>query len=774
MDVYEKIREAKTKKEQGLDLGSYGLKKLPKELFELIDLRVLYLDGNSLTELPPEIKLLANLTQLKLSRNALTRLPKEISSLSNLSIIHLNGNKLCEFPEEILQLTNLSFLDLSDNRFTTLPDKITRLKNLNFLDLSNTGIKNVPKNISRLTYLSKLYLNNNKLTTIPKEIIRLPNLTILDLKNNPLAAPPIEIANQGIKEIRNYFESLEESGTQKLYEAKQIIIGEGGVGKTCLMKVLVDCDYKINRTEPTTEGIEIENWFWEWGEPNNSIEFKVNIWDFGGQEIYHATHQFFLTKRSLYILVWDARREDDYFSFSYWLNTVSLLSNNSPLIIVLNKIDERVKEIDQASLKDRFDNIVDFCKVSCLDGRGIMELSQKIKETIVTLPHVGNEWPNTWTKIRREIEKDTRDYIDYPEYLNLCKQFGLNEEKAIYLSSYLHDLGIILHFQDDKILKNTVILKPEWGTNAVYKILDTKKIVENKGRFTFDDLKLIWDNCKYPSNKHLELLQLMIKFELCFPLLDSNEYIIPELLSPVKPLLNWNNEKNLKFEYHYEFMPAGIITRFITRNHLNIEGNLYWRNGVVLTYNEARALVISDAISKKIKISTCGKNGVALFNIIEREFDYIHRTLNNPKVKEMIPCICSICRGNENNFFNYKDLKNFRLRKITSIPCNVSYEHVSVEELLNGFEIENISNLPKDVCSKDTDTPPINVNIKLENSNTTNNDSHTPEKHQTSWFQKHSVATGIITSVVGGILLWLLSWDKIRSLVKSILEYFIP
>ncbi|WP_347242416.1 hypothetical protein [Nostoc sp. FACHB-888] len=31
----------------------------------------------------------------------------------------------------------------------------------------------------------------------------------------------------------------------------------------------------------------------------NGREFRVNIWDFGGQEIYHATHQFFLTRRSL-------------------------------------------------------------------------------------------------------------------------------------------------------------------------------------------------------------------------------------------------------------------------------------------------------------------------------------------------------------------------------------------------------------------------------------------------------------------------------------------
>ena len=34
------------------------------------------------------------------------------------------------------------------------------------------------------------------------------------------------------------------------------------------------------------------------------------MWDFGGQEIYHATHQFFLTRRSLYVLVDDTRKDD--------------------------------------------------------------------------------------------------------------------------------------------------------------------------------------------------------------------------------------------------------------------------------------------------------------------------------------------------------------------------------------------------------------------------------------------------------------------------------
>ena len=77
----------------------------------------------------------------------------------------------------------------------------------------------------------------------------------------------------------------------------------------------------------------------------NGQPFRVNIWDFGGQEIYHATHQFFLTKRSLYVLVADTRKEDT--DFYYWLNAVELLSDNSPLLIVKNEKQDRHREINE-------------------------------------------------------------------------------------------------------------------------------------------------------------------------------------------------------------------------------------------------------------------------------------------------------------------------------------------------------------------------------------------------------------------------------------------
>ena len=45
-------------------------------------------------------------------------------------------------------------------------------------------------------------------------------------------------------------------------------------------------------------------------------------WDFGGQDIYHATHQFFLTDRSLFLLLWNARQGWEQAKLHYWLDII--------------------------------------------------------------------------------------------------------------------------------------------------------------------------------------------------------------------------------------------------------------------------------------------------------------------------------------------------------------------------------------------------------------------------------------------------------------------
>jgi len=602
---------------------------------------------------------LANLEELDLSAYELTALPSQVSLMVNLRRLFLSGNMFTKFPKEIFSLNKLEYLDLSFNHFTQLP-----------------------REIARLSGLKSLILSGNPISRLPREIVWLQQLNLLGLEDMQIQVPPPEIIGQGIKAIKNYLRNLTE--TKKLYEAKLIIVGEGAVGKTCIVKKLVNPDYDIKRNENsivTTEGIEITEWVFD---TSQISDFHVNIWDFGGQEIYHATHQFFLTKRSLYLFVWDARKEDRLGAFDYWLSAAKLLSDQSPVIVVLNKADERVKEIDQAGLKSKFPNIISFIKVSALTNQGMEDLSHQIKENIIKLPHVGSDWSKTWAEIRHYLETDNRDYIDRQEYLSICRKFGLNEEQAITLSGYLHDLGVILHFQEDPILQNIVVLKPEWGTQAVYRVLDTKSVQEKKGRFYFSDLGGIWSDQRYPPQKHMELLQLMIRFELCFRLIDANEYIVPELLSPERPKHEIDDQNSLRFEYHYNFMPAGIIARFIVRNHYLILGELYWQLGAVLEREGTQALIFCEPLDKKLKISISGDNRPEMLAIIRNELSHIHQTLNNPDVKEMIPCICRECKLGEASLYDYEVLRRYSLRGKTHITCPKSIEDISVQELIQG------------------------------------------------------------------------------------------
>jgi len=463
---------------------------------------------------------------------------------------------------------------------------------LNYLDLSYNQIADISSLIG-LKDLIRLHLKNNKITRLPDELVELgmkikwedDNEGGIILEGNPLETPPIEIIKQGTIAVRNYFEELKKESVHLLH-AKLLIVGNGEVGKTTLMKKLQDNQFNVEiGKEPSTHGINIVPWELTCRFKQNSAEtVKINFWDFGGQDIYHATHQFFLTKRSLYLFVWEARKEEESRSFDYWLNIIKLLSANSPVILVMNKYDLRSKLIDEASFKEKFTNIVSFLQVSCVTGKGIPELTEQIRSSLGNMHHLQDKLPKVWLNIREHLKKEKKDYISLDDYFAICKTYNLNEERAEYLSSYLHDLGVILHYRHDKLLENTVILNPEWATEAVYKLIDTRQILENKGRFKFDDLKTYWDKTRFPRHKHAELVRLMEKFELCFPITGSDIHIVPELLPAERPGIEFRVYKqpgNLHFRYRYDFMPEGIITRFISRMYYLIKDDHFWKNGVL-------------------------------------------------------------------------------------------------------------------------------------------------------------------------------------------------
>ncbi|MCK4613480.1 MAG: leucine-rich repeat domain-containing protein [Thermoplasmata archaeon] len=617
-----------------LSLFNNQLTALPPEIGKLTKLTELSLFNNQLTALPPELGKLTKLTTLRLYNNQLTALPPEIGKLTNLTKLYLAYNQLITLPPELGKLTKLTELHLHSNQLTTLPPEIGKLTKLILLDLHNNQLTALPPEIGNLTNLTRLYLGFNQLTALPPEIWKLTNLTRLDLDGNPLEHPPLEIAEKGIEAIRNYFKSLEEEKVP-LNEVKVLLVGDGGAGKTCLVNRLLKDTFDLH--EPQTDGINISDWTVKKGK----VDIKVHLWDFGGQEIMHATHQFFLSRRSLYILVLDGRKDE---KTEYWLKHIESFGGASPILVVLNKLDENPGfDVNRNFLREKYKGIKGFYPVSCATGKGIKPFGRALQKALTEVELIRTTWGKSWFNIKTRLENMTKNFISYEEYKAMCEKEGIREQSAQdTLVDFLNDLGVVLHFRDLELL-DTHVIEPKWVTEAVYKIINSDQLAESKGVL---HLKLLGEILKrkkdtdyeYPRNKHGYIIELMTKFELCYDI-DKKTVLVPDLLKVQEPDFEFDYEAALKFRIDYDFLPRSVMPRFIVKMHRDIKNVLQWRTGVVLKDKEfnSTAVIKADNEARKIFIYVNGEQKRDYFAVILFNLRGINQSFEKLEVIERVP-----------------------------------------------------------------------------------------------------------------------------------------
>ncbi|WP_353573127.1 COR domain-containing protein, partial [Candidatus Albibeggiatoa sp. nov. BB20] len=658
--------------------------------------------------------------------------------LQNLSYLSLSGNQLKELPASFGQLQNLSILYLWNNSLKELPASFGQLQNLSVLYLFENPLKELPTWFGQLQNLSELGLSKNQLKELPVSLGQLKNSCKLDISGNPLETPPLEIAEKGIEAIRNYFAEKER---QPLNEAKILIVGQGGVGKTSLLNRLLFNEF--DEHENKTDGINIQNWQVD----IKNEQIRLNVWDFGGQEIMHATHQFFLTKRSLYLLVLDARQEEQYSRVEYWLKMIKTYGADSPILIVINKIDQHSTESNERQLLRDYPNIKGFYSISCKDNQNLENLKQHIFTCIEQLPHIHDLLPKTWFEIKTKLENMRRDFIPYTEYEKICDKNNINRSSQKTLIDFLHDLGIMLNYRDDEQrpkLRETNILNPKWITEGIYKILNSNQLFQEKGKLKLSQLSEILDAEKYPINKHDFILNIMEKFELCFEFPEQkNHFLIPDLLSKQEPELNWPHDDCLEFELHYDVLPSSIISRFIVRQHHIASKQTYWRTGIVLAQDNNKALVIANLENKEITISVIGQeNGRrGLLTTIRNTFNAIHNTFKILEVTEQVPY--------EGILIPYQNLLNLEKAGFeTHFEPSLSKE-INVTQLLSGIKGEvkmGDINIKGDVKGSNVSTG--------DNTEQSIGDSK-PDDSKWSWNLGHVLtAIAISIAVLTSIAIW--------------------
>lgn len=679
-----RIEESERTCESRLDLSDLGLGALPPEIGKLKNLSILYLQFNQLTSLPPEIGNLTTLTHLSLRRNQLSSLPPEIGQLTSLSTLHLNDNQLSSLPPEIGKLSNLTELDLDNNQISSLPRILGELAKLTRLDIDDNGLLSIPPQIGNLVELAFLYARRNRLSSLPADIGNLTNLTLLDLGANQLSSLPQELGNiknlitldldenqllslppeigkltnletlhlrdnqlselppelgelqnlttlnlannrlsdaimaakeRGTRELLAYLRSLKEG--EALYESKLVLVGEGEVGKTSLVEAMKGKAFVKGRT--TTHGIEISQL--DLPHPQLDKTITLNAWDFGGQPVYRVTHQFFFSRRSLYLLLWSPRMGVEQCDVEGWIKRIKLRVGDEARIIIVAthcKTGGRIARIDEEQLiRDYGDMIVGFHEVDSgvnvdptdssdtAEKVGVEDLKRKIAKAAAGLPQMGEMFSRKWKAARDEVlalgrPPEARPRVAYSTFADTCSKHGLDGVDTDTLAGLMHDLGHVVYYSDDEGLKDEMVLQPEWMTKAIGFVLEDKETNDKSGELEHARLRGIWydhemeDRERYDPEFHSFFLRLMEKHDVSYRLDGGQASLVTQLVPNVRPdNLPWDIGEpspgrvgQVSLVCQMDAEPPGLVPWMIVRtHHFATYPRRHWQKGMFLKYD---------------------------------------------------------------------------------------------------------------------------------------------------------------------------------------------
>jgi internalin A len=434
---------------------------------------------------------------------------------------------------------------------------------------------------------------------------------------------------------------------------KLLLVGRGKAGKTTLVKQLAG--EKPSARESETHSIAIRELTLAC--PQGRV--RTRAWDFGGQEILHSTHQFFLTERSLYLLVLEPRTGLAQRDAEYWLKLIETQGVGSPVIVVMNHSHGRRWPIDQVKLRRLFPFIVDFIWTDALHGDGIETLRNTILRTVEErMPDVWLPFPIRWRTIKDRVTGMGENFLTYDEYVKICTEYGEDDpDKQADLAGILHALGLALYFGKDPRLHDTRVLNPSWVTGGVYAVIRSESVRENDGQLTVADMPRVLREAQkqkvvkakdYPPETHPFILELMRAFQLCFAHEPESElgeavgpvrYLVPELLPEFEPEMpeTWD-QAPVRLRYTYEVLPPGLLPRFIVRTHPLSEDALHWRHGVVLRHGEASALIRAESDRPQLEVFVLGggeDTRRVLVTMVRRELEALHGEMKMTPVETL-------------------------------------------------------------------------------------------------------------------------------------------
>ena len=713
-----RIEAARIEGATELDLTNLGLTELPEEIGQLVNLEVLNLgyeygkDGET---------------------NQLTELPKWLGNLTQLQRLDLYFNQLTTLPDSLRNLGKLEILTLSSNQFSSFPSIITHLQNLEEIYLIENDIKQLPDRISGLTRLRKLFLggsqispnafyageeeHGNRLETLPYGIAELDRVVELNLDGNPLNSELAAAYQQGLEGIQAYLRALAE-GKVLLNEAKLILVGEGEVGKTCLLGALRGDTWVEGR--PTTHGIEIK----PVTVTEDNTDITLNGWDFGGQRVYRPTHQLFFSAPAVYLVVWKPREGPQQGFVKEWITLIEHREPDAKVLVVATHggPQQRQPDIDKQELIDLFgeetiqgfffiDSKPDSATQAC---KNLDALKEKIASVAAALPGMGRAIPAKWHQVRAALQATGKPYISYKDAISICQEQGVEGFLAELCLRVYHTLGNIVHYHYDPLLKDIVILKPDWLAKAISFVLDDPETRRRNGLVEFEHLSQLWSHppfageTGYPRDLHPIFLRLMERFDLSYKVVldaaspeDSTTSLIAQLVPDNRPQpFPWNAEPGAGERQQIQICrivddrgqlanAEGLFYQLIVRLHKyslgrrNYEDSVHWQRGLILDddYN-GRAFL--EHIDTNIRITVRAAYPEFFLHQLTHDVKWlVEHFWEGLRCEIVVPCIAP-CGMNQpgRGQFKVEQLIDSKKQGRPEFPCYTCGQWQNIDELM--------------------------------------------------------------------------------------------
>ncbi|MDR3085943.1 MAG: hypothetical protein LBU47_06480 [Christensenellaceae bacterium] len=428
---------------------------------------------------------------------------------------------------------------------------------------------------------------------------------------------PEEIRQQGAAAVGAYLLALREQGEERLDEARIILLGEGGAGKTSLARRLVDPAAPMPEAKDRTHGVDLSDW--NIGGEDGGQPIAAHIWDFAGQTAMHAIHNCFLSERCLYIYVYDSRFEGTNRP-SYWLDQIKSFGGDSPVLVLLNIKYGILPSVEQNSLKAKYPSILGFFPVDLKnDGPGLEAFRQAVIEQLRKNPawekqKMPRNWYGVKERLRALFEESRAELVTLDDFGRIAAENGIStgDDRASLLEN-LHWLGISLWYKESERFK-TLVLNPGWIADGIYRLVEHG---QTKGLHILsrtDALRALEPvKNRYPDDKIDFLFELLRIHELAFAH-GQGELFVPLLLPADRPqsLPEIPAGAGLEVRYHSESeLPANVVSRLIVRFHERIAAvaPTVWLHGALFQKGGATAIVIENQRSVEIQVIGAGADG---------------------------------------------------------------------------------------------------------------------------------------------------------------------